>query len=195
MNKSPFYVVAIGASAGGHRALWEFFAHLPPVANVAFVVIQHLKADALSIADQLLAKYTPLPVSWAQDRQALQPGHIYLLPPGKYMTIQEGKLQVVNRNPTKRLNQAIDIFFKSLADQQDGHGIGIILSGAGSDGTRGALYMHQQGGKVLAQDPATAEFKSMPLTVILNDHTQSICSPQALGRRLQELVNMSEEAS
>ena len=189
MGKSPFYVVALGASAGGHQALWEFFAHLSPMPNVAFVIIQHLKADALSIADQLLAKYTAIPVAWAYDQQRLQPNHIYLLPPGKYMTLLGGKLQVVDRNPLNKINRAIDIFFQSLADQQDGHGIGIILSGAGSDGTQGAIYMHQQGGRVLVQDPATADFPSMPVTAIVNDHIELIRSPQELARAVHRLVN------
>lgn len=113
---------------------------MPPIANVAFVVIQPLKAEAVSIADKLLTKYTPIPITWAQDGQHLRPNHIYLLPPGKYMTLLEDKLQVVNRDLSNKLNQAIDIFFRSLADQQDGHGIGIILSGAGSNGTQGGDF-------------------------------------------------------
>ena len=189
MSKTPFYVVALGASAGGHQALWEFFAYLPPVSNVAFVIIQHLKADAPSIADQLLAKYTSIPIAWAQDQQPVQPDHIYILPPGKYMTLVDNKLQVVNRNPLNKLNRAIDIFFKSLADQQGGYGIGIILSGAGSDGTQGAIYMHQQGGQVMVQDPATADFPGMPITAIVHDHIKLICSPQKLAQAVQQLVS------
>lgn len=195
MSRSPFYVVALGASAGGHQALWEFFANLPPMPNVAFVVIQHLKADALSIADQLLAKYTPIPIAWAHDQQCLQPNHIYLLPPGKYMTLLGETLQVVDRNPSDKINRAIDVFFQSLADQQDGHGIGIILSGAGSDGTQGAIYMHQQGGRVLVQDPTTAAFPSMPTMALLKDHVELSSSPTELGRFVQRLVNTSTKTA
>lgn len=195
MSEQPFYVIALGASAGGHQALWKFFAHLSPLPNVAFVVIQHLKADALSVADQLLAKYTTLHVGWAQDQQRLQANHVYLLPPGKYMTLAGRKLQITNRSPLNKINRAIDIFFTSLADQQDGHGIGIILSGAGSDGTQGAICMHQRGGKVLVQDPATADFPGMPLSAILNDHIALICSPEELARSVADLVTASEKPS
>lgn len=195
MSKSPLYIIALGASAGGHQALWEFFANLPHVPDVSFIVIQHLKADVPSIADRLLARYTNLPIAWAKDQQPIQPNHIYLLPPGKYMTVSGTSLQVVDRDPLSKINRAIDIFFKSLADQYDGHSIGIILSGAGSDGTQGAIHMHQQGGQVLVQDPATAAFSSMPVTAIVKDHIKLIAAPQELAYSIKKLVNTSGRTS
>lgn len=195
MSESPLYIVALGASAGGHQALWEFFANLPHVPDVAFIVIQHLKADVPSIADQLLARYTNLPIAWAKDQQPIQPNHIYLLPPGKYMTVSGTILQVIDRDPLSKINRAIDIFFTSLADQYDGYSIGIILSGAGSDGTQGAIHMHQQGGQVLVQDPATAEFSSMPVTAIVKDHIKLIAAPQELAYSIKKLVNTSGRTS
>lgn len=195
MSESPLYIVALGASAGGHQALWEFFANLPHVPDVAFIVIQHLKADVPSTADQLLTRYTNLPIAWAKDQQPIQPNHIYLLPPGKYMTVSGTTLQVIDRDPLSKINRAIDIFFKSLADQYDVHSIGIILSGAGSDGTQGAIHMHQQGGQVLVQDPATAEFSSMPVTAIVKDHIKLIAAPQELAYSIKKLVNTSGRIS
>lgn len=195
MSKKSLYIVALGASAGGHQALWEFFANLPHIPDVAFVIIQHLKADMHSVADQLLAKYTTLPVAWAKDRGQIQPGHIYMLPPGKYMTVLGANLRVVDRDPLNKINRAIDIFFESLADQYDGPSIGIILSGAGSDGTQGAIRMYQQGGQVLVQDPATTEFSSMPITAIVNDHVQLIAAPQELAHYIKKLVSASSRMS
>lgn len=195
MSESHLYIVALGASAGGHQALWEFFANLPHVPDVAFIVIQHLKADVPSIADQLLTRYTNLPIAWAKDQQPIQPNHIYLLPPGKYMTVSGTTLQVIDRDPLSKINRAIDIFFTSLADQYDGHSIGIILSGAGSDGTQGAIHMHQQGGQVLVQDPATAAFSSMPVTAIVKDHIKLIAAPQELAYSIKKLVNTSGRTS
>lgn len=195
MSNNPFYVIALGASAGGHKAVWEFFANLPPISNTAFVILHHLKADAISVADELLTKYTTIPITWAQDEQCLQPDHIYLLPPGKYMTLQDGKFRLIDRDPLRKINQAIDIFFRSLADQKGEYGIGIILSGSGSDGTKGAIYMHQRGGKVLAQDPNTADFSGMPLTAIIEDHAKLIGSPQDLAWRIEGLLNTLEKSS
>lgn len=182
-------MVALGASAGGHQAVWEFFAGLPPMPQAAFIIIQHLKANTVSIADQLLSKYTTMPIAWAANGQLVEPNQIYILPPGKYMTLQAGRLQVTNRGSFNKINQAVDIFFESLSQQQDGHGIGIILSGAGSDGAQGAVHMHQQGGRVLVQDPVSATFSSMPYWTIRKDHVQVIASPQGLAQAVQTIVN------
>lgn len=189
MKEEPFYIVALGASAGGHQPIWEFFACLLPMPQVAFIIIQHLKIDAVSIADQLLSKYTLIPVTWAMDGQRVVPNHIYILPPGKYMTLQDGRLHLINRDPHKKINQAIDIFLKSLSQQQDSHGIGIILSGAGSDGANGAVSMHQHGGSVFVQDPASAEFTSMPYWAIRKDHVQVIAAPKELAQAVHNVVN------
>lgn len=188
MNQEPFYIVALGASAGGYQALWDFFSNIPLKPGIAFVVIQHLKRDMVSIADKLLSKYTPLPITWATEQQLVEPNHIYMLPAGKYMTIQDGKLQLINRDPQDRLNRAVDIFLTSLAQQQDGHSIGIILSGAGFDGVQGANQVYKSGGLMMVQAPATAEFSSMPRWVMLEDHPQLALSPNDLAIALIDLI-------
>lgn len=193
MSQNPFYIVALGASAGGHQALWDFFSTVPSTSGVAFVVIQHLKRDVISIADKLLAKHTPLPICWATEGQPVESNHIYLLPVGKYMTIRDRKLRLVDRNPQVLLNQAIDIFLVSLAQDQDGYSIGIILSGAGSDGVQGAIAIYDGGGLMMAQAPRTAKFSSMPDSVIARDHTHIVLPPKELARALVGLI--SEPAS
>ena len=191
MVKKPFYIVALGASAGGHQALWEYFDHLPTHLPVAFVVILHLKADVPSIADELLAKHTALPVQWASDGQALRPHQIYLLPSAKYMTLQAGRFQLTDRNPADKTNRAIDIFLTSLAQDWDGYSMGIILSGAGSDGTLGALELHEKGGMVMAQEPESAIIASMPQWVIQKDHVEWVATPTQLAYILTRLVNQA----
>lgn len=193
MTQNPYYIVAIGASAGGHQALWDFFSNIPSPSGAAFIVLQHLKRDVVSIADKLLANYTPLPICWATEEQPVEPNHIYLLPAGKYMTIRDRKLRLVDRDPHVLLNQAIDTFLVSLAQDQDGYSIGIILSGAGSDGVRGAIAIYDGGGLMMAQAPRTAEFSSMPDSVIAKDHTHIVLSPKELARALVGLI--SEPAS
>ena len=189
MSQKPFYIVALGASAGGHQALWDFFSSIPSRPGVAFIVVQHLKRDVVSIADKLLAKYTSLPITWATEQQPVEPNHIYLLPVGKYMTIQDGQLRLVDRDPQVRLNQAIDIFLTSLAKEQDGYSIGIILSGAGSDGVQGAIALYEGGGLMMAQAPTTAQFSSMPHSVIEKDHTQLVLPPKELASALVGLLS------
>lgn len=191
MVKKPFYIVALGASAGGHEALWEYFEHIPTHLPVSYVVILHLKADVNSIADKLLAKYTDIPVQWATDALALQPNQIYLLPPAKYMTLLSGKFQLTDRDPEKKMNQAIDIFFGSLAKDWGGYSVGIVLSGAGSDGTMGSLQLHVHRGVIMAQDPKSAIIDSMPESAIMRDHVQLALPPKQLAQALAQLVEQA----
>ena len=192
MKIDSFSIVALGASSGGIQALTEFFSSVSPKLNTAFIVVTHLKREAESVLDKILARSTAMSVSWVTDGQTIEPNHVYVLPVNKYMTIECGKLQLVDRDPLKRINNAIDIFFKSLAKDKDGNSIGIILSGAGSDGTEGAIHIHSQGGFVMAQNLASAEVDSMPYWVALKDHVQFILAPKELAKTL-ELLLISRE--
>ena len=188
IKTDKFFIVAIGFSSGGRQDLHDFFSHIPPNPNVVFVIIQHLWRHTSSIADKLLAKHTDLPVSWATDHLLVEINHIYMLPVNKFMTIKNGYLEIYDRNPLDKSNWAVDIFFHSMADNIKAMGIGIILSGAGSDGTLGAVHMHQQDGTIMVQDPDTAQFESMPQTAILKDHPARILSPEKLAAALMKFL-------
>lgn len=184
--RKKIITVAIGFSAGGREDLYEFFSHLPKVPNAAFVVLQHLNREHPSFADVLLAPNTNLPVSWAADQDVLEANHIYLLAPNKFMTISNGRLQTSDRDPNDRSNWAVDIFFNSLAEDSASMAVGIILSGTGSDGARGAVRIHEHGGIVLVQDPCTALFDGMPISTIIKDEPDQILSPRKLALALTD---------
>lgn len=188
-KESEFFIVAIGFSSGGTEDLHDFFSCIPALPNVAFVIIQHLGRDYTSIRDKMLAQHTNLPVSWATSHELVRPNHIYMLPVNNFMTIKNGYLEIYQRDPLDRSNWAVDIFFHSMADHVKALGIGIILSGAGSDGTLGAVHMHQQEGMIMVQDPSSAEFKGMPKSIILMDHPTRILSPKKLAAALMEFLN------
>jgi two-component system chemotaxis response regulator CheB len=188
LHENKFFMAAVGASAGGMEPLHEFFSQIPPDSGIAFIVIPHLNRDYVSIADKLLAQHTTMPVWWASQGQEVKPNHIYMLPINKMMTIENGYLQLQDRQVQDRSNWAVDIFFKSLAKVQKAYAIGIVLSGAGSDGTLGAIAIHNEQGMVLVQDPQTAKFTSMPQSAILNDHPARILSPKRLAQALLTFV-------
>lgn len=183
-----FYITAVGVSAGGLEPLHRFFAQIPPDSGIAFIVIPHLNRDYVSVADRLLAKHTTMPVYWATEGQEVRPNRIYMIPINKTMTIEKGQLYLQDRQVEDRSNWAVDIFFKSLAKAQQAYAIGIVLSGAGSDGTLGAIAIHNEQGMVMVQDPQTAEFTSMPQTAILKDHPTQILSPERLAQALLTFV-------
>lgn len=170
VHETKFYIAAIGVSAGGLEPLHAFFSQIPPDSGIAFIVIPHLDRDYISQADKLLAHHTDMPIWWAQQGQEVKPNCIYILPINKMMTIEEGYLQLQDREVLVRSNWAVDIFFKSLAKGEKAHAIGIVLSGAGSDGTEGAIAIHNELGMVMVQDPQTAAFTGMPQSAILKDH-------------------------
>jgi two-component system chemotaxis response regulator CheB len=186
-GKNKFFIAAIGFSAGGLQDLYDFFSYLPKLPDAAFVVIQHLSRDHSSIADVLLSQHTDLPVSWAADHQELKTNHIYLLPPNRYMTMEDGCLKTRDRDPLDKSNRAVDIF-SSMAEEVNDRAIGIVLSGAGSDGASGAVRIHEKGGMIMAQDPNTALFEGMPLFTIIKDSPDAILSPRRLAYALAEYL-------
>ncbi|MBS1510990.1 MAG: PAS domain-containing protein [Bacteroidetes bacterium] len=172
-----FYVIGIGASAGGLEALKEFFDHVPQDIPHSFVVIQHLSPDYKSLMTELLAKNTQLPIHEVANDMDIQAGSIYLIPAKKNMTIRGKKLFLVDKPTSHDLNLPIDIFFNSLAEDQGSRAIGVILSGTGSDGTRGLLSIKEAGGMAMVQNPETAKFNGMPKSAVatgLIDYVLSI---------------------
>ena len=162
----PTYYVAIGASAGGLEALQEFFEHMPTKSGLAFIIIQHLSPDFKSMMDELLGRCTKMPVLHATDSLLVEPNTLYLIPPRKSMMIAEGKLLLVDQMPNSGLNFPIDIFFRALAEDQHHRSVGIVLSGTGSDGSRGLQAIKEVGGLVMIQEPTSAKFDGMPYSAV-----------------------------
>ena len=182
---TPFdgFVVAIGASAGGLEALERFFAHCPAETGFAFVVIQHLSPDHKSMMADLLARYTCMRVRMVEDGSSIQADQIFLIPPGTIMRIQDGRFHLTPKHP-HLLTLPIDIFFGALAEDFGSRSVGVILSGTGSDGTRGAAVLNAAGGFLLAQDPRDAKFDGMPVSVIATGLVDAVLSADRLPDRI-----------
>ncbi len=163
---APRHVVGIGASAGGLEALEAFFGHMPADTGLAFVVIQHLSPDFKSLMNELLARHTGMPIHRVEDGMAVEPNAIYLIPPRKEMIIASGRLLLTDSDPSHSFSLPIDVFFRSLAQDLGRRAIGIVLSGTGTDGSRGICDIHQAGGLVLVQSEDTARFDGMPRAAI-----------------------------
>src|SRR5215470_13155991 len=138
---STFRVVGIGASAGGLESLEQFFANLPSDPGMAFVVVQHLSPDFKSVMDELLSRHCDIPVQQAEHNIEVQANHVYLLPPKKEMIIRDRHLLLNDKERTHALTLPIDQFFRSLAEDVGPDAIAIVLSGSGSDGSRGVREM------------------------------------------------------
>jgi two-component system, chemotaxis family, CheB/CheR fusion protein len=157
-------IVGIGASAGGLDPIEKFFDNLPRDTGMAFVIIQHLSPDFKSLMDELLARHTEMPIRLVEDGMRVEANHVYLIPPKKEMIISGGRLLLSDRGRQSELTLPIDVFSRSLAQDCGARAVGIVLSGGGSDGSRGIRDIREAGGLVLVQDTETAQFDGMPKT-------------------------------
>jgi len=184
------YVVAIGASAGGLDALERFFQSLPDRSGAAYVVIQHLSPDHKSMMANLLARHTRMPVVTVEDGMTIEPDRVHLIPPASVMSISGNALRLSPKNP-RGLTLPIDLFFTALARECGKYAIGVVLSGTGSDGTRGAVAINDAGGFLLAQEPESAKFDGMPRSVIATGLVDAILVPEELGPRVLDHISQA----
>lgn len=151
-----FPIVGIGASAGGLEALELFLANVPEKSGMAFVIVQHLDPTHKGIMVELLQRATTMQVIQVMDRTRVQPDCVYVIPPNKDMSVLHGALHLLDPVAPRGLRLPIDFFFRSLADDQQEHSIGVILSGMGSDGTLGLRAIKEKAGVAFVQELASA---------------------------------------
>lgn len=180
-----FHVVAIGASAGGLEALENLFVHMPADTGAAFVIVQHLAPERESYMPELLAKKAEMKVVEAAQDMRLEPGIIYVKTPGKMLSISGGAFELIDPEEGKNdRHLPIDRFFRDLAADQAEKAIGIILSGAGSDGSEGLRAIHRAGGAIFVQDPAQAGQKGMPRSAIETGLADFVLPVEKMPREL-----------
>jgi len=161
-----FPIACIGASAGGLDALEQFLKNVPVNSGIGYVVIQHLDPTQKGMLPELLQRVTRMEVLQVKDRMPVLPDRVYVIPPNKSMSILKGTLHLFDPVELRGLRLPIDFFLRSLADDQKELGVGVILSGMGSDGSLGCRFIKEKNGIVMAQEPTNAKFDSMPRNVI-----------------------------
>lgn len=152
-EKNHFLVVGIGASAGGIKALKQFFGNVAADSGVAYVVILHLSPQYESNLAALLQAETKVPVTQVTEAVTLQPNHVYVIPPAKYLGIEDGHIKLIEPERLHGGHTSIDLFFRALADAYHKDAVGVVLSGTGADGTVGLRRIKEAGGFAIAQIP------------------------------------------
>jgi len=180
-------IVAVGASAGGLAALTALLKALPAHSGLAFVLIQHLDPQHPSALTQLLAKATSMPVLEVTDGIAVQPDHVYVIPPNKSMIVRGGALKLIPRERTPAPHHPIDQFYSALAREMGSAAIGVILSGSGSDGTVGLKEIKAEGGVTFAQEPKSAEWPAMPMSAIAAGAVDFVLPPKRIAVELARI--------
>ncbi len=180
----PEAVVGIGASAGGLEAIEAFFKAMPVDSGMAFIVVQHLSPDYKSLMVELLSRKTDIPVHRAEEGMVVEANHIYLIPPKKNLSIFHGKLLLEDQKQRESINLPVDIFLRSLAEDQGERAVAVILSGTGSDGARGVRAVKEWGGLVMAQDDGSAKFDGMPRAAASTGLADFILPPEEMPSQL-----------
>jgi two-component system CheB/CheR fusion protein len=188
----PHHIIAIGASAGGMDEINSFFDHTP-LDGVSYVIIQHLSSDFKSRMLELLGKHSKLVVKEAENGMQVLCNEVYLIPNDKFMTIRDGSLYLTNKENIKGPHLTINSFFNSLAADFGEKAIGVVLSGLGSDGTEGIRAIKKAGGMVIARNPATSTFGSMPSSAIATGMVDFVLEPALMPAAIEDYVKNTGE--
>ena len=181
----PNFLVGIGGSAGGLKAVTTLFQALPADTGMAFVVILHLHPTAHSELAQILSRQTNMPVVLASDAMPIRANHVYVIPPNSDLVIEGETLKVVS--PRISRNNQVDLLLLSLAEAMGARAIAIVLSGYDGDGAKGCKRIKEKGGRVFAQD-LSAEVGDMPVSARASGAVDGVLSPDMMAEQLQQIA-------
>lgn len=157
-------LVAFGTSLGGLKALMAVFTSLPPAFRVPIVAVQHRGTDGSGqTLASVLQEYTPLTVVEADDKMSIEPGSVYLAPADYHLMVEApGRLALSTDSPVRSARPSIDVLFETAAEAYGPNLLAVLLTGASADGAEGVAAVKARGGRVIVQDPASAESSVMP---------------------------------
>ncbi len=192
---SSYDLIAIGASAGGLRALPSVLGALPGDTTTAVVIVQHMSPDVGDSMVQHLRTLCALPVDEAVDKQPVSAGVVYVASPGYHLLIERDRYFALSLDPPVHHSRpAIDVLFECAAEVYGARAVGVLLTGANSDGTRGMQFIHEHGGLTVVQDPDTAHCEHMPRAAIRAVKIDHILPLSAIAPLLGNLAGSPSEA-
>lgn len=181
-------VVGVGSSAGGLDAVAKFLSGAPAAASWCFVLAQHRAPNQDSALVELLSHHTTMAVVAAVDGAKLEPGVVYVGPPGSDIVVAKDSILLPQPSPQKRPWPNIDRLLQSLASEFGPDAVGVVLSGSGGDGAAGATAIRDGGGVVAVQDPTTAAFEQMPTSTLDTGSVNLTAPAESIGTELHDLL-------
>src|ERR1700712_4822265 len=161
-----FLIVGLGASAGGIKALNEFFQNVDRFSGDAYVVVLHLSPHYESNLEEILQQSAPIPVTRVVDKMLIKPNNVYVISPEHHLWMDDGHIASSPSITPEERHAPIDIFFRTLAECHGSRSVGVILSGTGANGSMGLKRIKERGGAVIVQNPREAEYNEMPRNAI-----------------------------
>lgn len=185
----PLPVVAFAASAGGLNALGKVLSLLSADFQAAIVVVQHIDPHHRSLMAELLGRRTRLQVRQAIEGDRLAPGIVLVAPPNKHLLVNgDGSVSLTQTELVHFVRPSADLLFESVAAGYRERAIAVVLSGSGVDGAMGVRAIHKMGGKVIAQDLRSSQFKGMPEAAIATGAVDLVLPLEEIGPALERLV-------
>lgn len=182
-----YSVVGIGTSWGGLAAMTKLLGGLPGDFSLPVVVVQHRGKDSDRLLSELLQDATDMRVCEVEDKEPLESGTVHIAPANYHVLIDAGYLSLTVEEPVRFSRPSIDVMFSSAADTYGSGAIGVVLTGANEDGSRGLSHIVKRGGRALVQDPRTAEIPIMPVAALKAVPSAEVLPLDKLAPRLIEL--------
>jgi two-component system chemotaxis response regulator CheB len=184
-------IIAIGASAGGFDALKKLVAGLPENLDAVVFIVWHMSPEVHSVLPQVLTRAGKLLATAAIDGEPIQFNRIYVAPPDRHLVVEKGKIRVTRGPKENHFRPAVDPLFRSVALAYGAQVVGVVLSGALDDGTAGLWVIKRYGGVAIVQDPADAEFPSMPESALRSVAVDHIVPIDAMASLLVDITQQT----
>ncbi|MGA9139003.1 MAG: chemotaxis protein CheB [Methanocella sp.] len=188
-----FEVVAIGASAGGLKALMEVLSRIPADLPASVLIVQHLDPRHKSLLVELLQRHCEIRIKEAVNDEAIEKSVVYVAPPDRHLLLTDGKMSLTSTAFVHFSRPSVDLLLESVAASVDGKSIGVILTGSGFDGAMGIKAIKEQGGTTIAQDPDTAEHSSMPQAAIATGMVDYVLPLADIAYTIITLITKGDE--
>lgn len=182
-------MIVIGGSLGGCDALCEILSRLPPNFSPPIAVVLHRHRDSDGMLLPVVQRATSLPVVEVEDKDPIEPGHVYLCPPDYHLMLDRDCFSLSTDDLVNFARPSVDVLFESAAEWLQQRAIAIVLTGAGSDGAAGAKTIIDRGGIVIVQDPSTCEGPWMPTAAIAATQTPHVLSLKQIAEQLTKLAS------
>jgi two-component system, chemotaxis family, protein-glutamate methylesterase/glutaminase len=187
----PYELIAVGTSWGGLAALGRLLDHVPETLDLPIVIAQHRGPESVRGAlESSLQRRVRRRVREVEDKDPIEPGHVYLAPPDYHLLVEHGSFALSLEGRVRHARPSIDVLFESAADTYGAGVIGIVLTGANDDGAAGLARIEERGGLAIVQDPETAEAREMPEAAIAAASAPTILALDRIGPYVAELMSV-----